>query len=175
MKIGKICSILAVVLLLYVVMGIAEAAPPDYGAVGASMISDDEMTLSRMLTFALQDEYLARGEYQVIIGKFGDRRPFSNIIKAEEQHIAWLLPMFEKYGVPVPADRGIEFAQMPGSPAEALQMGVNAENGNIEMYERFLRKELPADVKAIFEHLLGASKNHLAAFQGKRGGGKSGF
>ena len=149
------------------------AAPAGYGAAGAATLSDAELTVPVMLTFALQDEYLARGEYQSIMEKFGSSRPFSNIIKAEEQHIAWLKPLFETYGVALPADRGVKLAVAPDTMAYALQAGANAEIANIGMYERFLSRELPVDVKAVFEHLLAASKNHLAAFQGGRGGGKN--
>ena len=126
-----------------------------------------------MLTFALQDEYLARGEYQKIMAKFGERRPFSNIVKAEEQHIAWLVPLFEKYGVTLPPDRGQELAQVPETFSAALLAGVDAEIANIDMYQRFLARELPSDVRAVFEHLLTGSRNHLAAFQGGRGGGNN--
>ena len=105
--------------------------------------------------------------------KFGQHRPFSNIVKAEEQHIAWLVPLFGKYGVALPPDRGPELAQVPPTFDEALQAGVDAEIDNIGMYERFLARELPDDVRAVFEHLLTGSRNHLAAFQGGRGGGKN--
>ena len=46
------------------------AASPAYGAAGAAAVADSELTLGAMLTFALQDEYLARGEYQKIMAKF---------------------------------------------------------------------------------------------------------
>ena len=152
--------------------GIA-AASPAYGAAGAAAVADSELTLGAMLTFALQDEYLARGEYQKIMAKFGERRPFSNIVKAEEQHIAWLVPLFEKYGVTLPPDRGQELAQVPETFSAALLAGVDAEIANIDMYQRFLSRELPSDVRAVFEHLLTGSRNHLAAFQGGRGGGNN--
>lgn len=149
------------------------SAAPNYGAAGAVALADSELTTGAMLTFALQDEYLARAEYQKILEKFGQRRPFSNIIKAEEQHIAWLVPLFGKYGVPLPPDRGPELAEVPPTFDEALQAGGDAEIDNIGMYERFLSRELPDDVRAVFEHLLTGSRNHLAAFQGGRGGGKN--
>ena len=161
--------------LLFVVPALAspvDEATVSYGAAGIANVTDGELTLSSMLIFALEDEYLARGEYQKVIDKFGERRPFSNIIRAEAQHIAWLVPLFEKYGVVLPLDRGTELSQSPDNLTEALTVGMNAEVANIEMYERFLRKEMPADVKAVFEHLLAASRNHLAAFQGGRGGRK---
>ena len=149
------------------------ASSPTYGAAGSAAVADSELTLGAMLTFALQDEYLARGEYQKIMAKFGERRPFSNIVKAEEQHIAWLVPLFEKYGVTLPPDRGQELAQVPETFSAALLAGVDAEIANIDMYQRFLSRELPSDVRAVFEHLLTGSRNHLAAFQGGRGGGNN--
>lgn len=148
------------------------AASPGYGAESAAALSDNELSLGTMLTLALQDEYLARGEYQKIMEKYGPRRPFSNIIKAEERHIAELLPLFDKYGVTRPADRGLELAKVPDTFSACLQAGVEAEIANISMYERFLKRELPADVRAVFEHLLAGSRNHLEAFQ--RGGGGKG-
>ncbi len=148
----------------------AWAADEPYGASGASKIPDGELTLAGMLTFAIQDEYLARGEYQKVMANFGTRRPFSNIIQAEERHIAWLKPLFAKHGVALPLDRGLELAKVPETFVEALKIGVDAEIANIAMYERFLKKDLPEDVRAVFNHLLLGSRNHLAAFQ--RGGGR---
>ena len=41
------------------VPGLATASPA-YGAAGSAAVADSELTLGAMLTFALQDEYLAR-------------------------------------------------------------------------------------------------------------------
>lgn len=141
------------------------AADDTYGAAGASKLTDESLTLEKMLVFAIQDEYLARGEYQKVIEKFGSRRPFSNIIKAEERHISWLKPLFAKYGVALPADRGLELAKVPATFTEALQIGVDAEVVNIAMYERFLKKDLPKDIQDVFSLLLAGSQNHLEAFK----------
>lgn len=171
----KICFSVILGIMILLMSGLTAsvgAASVGYGAAGVASLPDAELTVPVMLTFALQDEYLARGEYQVILEKFGSLRPFSNIIKAEEQHIAWLTPLMEKYGVALPADRGAELAIAPDTMKNALLAGANAEIANIEMYEKFLRRDLPADVKAVFEHLLAASKNHLSAFQGGRGGSR---
>ncbi len=145
------------------------ATDDTYGAAGASKLTDELLTLEKMLVIAIQDEYLARGEYQKVIEKFGNRKPFSNIIKAEKRHISWLKPLFTKYGVALPPDRGLELAKVPATFTEALQIGVGAEVVNISMYERFLKKDLPEDIRDIFGRLRAASKNHLDAF--KKGGG----
>ncbi|MCW8996497.1 MAG: hypothetical protein OQK77_11850 [Psychromonas sp.] len=135
-----------------------------YGAAGVAQLSDQELNLETMLTSAIQDEYLARGEYQKIIDKFGYRRPFTNIIKAEERHISLLIPLLEKFKVTPPSDRGLELASVPATFAETLPIGAAAEVANITMYQRFLKQNLPEDVRHVFRLLLNASQNHLAAF-----------
>ncbi len=134
-----------------------------YGSEGA--LDDENLTLADMLTYAIQDEYLARAEYDLIISEYGSIRPFTNIMKAEETHIDALLPLFEAYGIAAPADEGASHAVSVANLTTAFEAGVNAEVNNIAMYETFLDQDLPADVSAVFESLMRASENHLRAFQ----------
>ncbi len=136
-----------------------------YGSAGAT--SDASLSLADMLTYAIQDEYAARAEYETILGDYGSVRPFSNILRAEETHIDALLPLFAEYGVTAPADDGAEHTVLPDNLTSAYQTGVNAEVTNIAMYELFLEQNLPADVRAVFESLMHASENHLRAFQNR--------
>ena len=147
-------------------------APADYGAARAATLADAELTLPAMLTCALQDEYMAHDEYRAILKEFGSLRPFSNISQTEERHhIVCLVSLFKKHGVALPSDRGIEVVRTHETLAAAIQAGVAAEEANTEMYEHFLTRGLPADVQSVFEYLLGASRNHLRAFQGVCSGG----
>lgn len=141
---------------------IALAGEISFGAAGAA--KDESLTLNEMLTYAIQDEYLAQGEYEAIMAEYGVQRPFSNIIKAEGRHIGALLPLFDQYDVAVPIDDSRDRVALPGSLPESYKAGVDAEVLNIEMYERFLKENLPEDVKTVFERLLSASEKHLAAF-----------
>ena len=88
MKKLMIAAMLAAVILVPT----AFAAVPMTGAKAA--LADKDLTLTDMLTYALQDERIARAEYEVILGAFGNARPFSNIIKAEETHIRYLTDLF---------------------------------------------------------------------------------
>lgn len=135
------------------------------GAKGA--LEDKDLTQHEMLTYALQDEYLAKNEYQATMDKFGNVRPFSNIKMSEEQHIAWLLPLFEKYGVKAVDENEMkEKVHVASSLEEAAEICVGAEVDNIAMYEKFLaQKDLPEDMKAVFINLKAASENHLSAFK----------
>jgi hypothetical protein len=135
----------------------------DYGAKGA--LSDSEVDLEAMLTYAIQDEYLARAEYELIMKKHGEIRPFSNIIRSEEQHIGMLVDLFDDHGYGLPEDTAGDHVVVPESLKKALETGVQAEIDNIAMYESFLERELPADVRDVFEKLKRASENHLRAFR----------
>ena len=150
-----------------------QASEDDFGARGA--FAEDDLTLENMLEYAIQDEYLARQEYESIMEEYGEVRPFSNIIKAEENHIIWLKELYEKYDIEIPEDTAIDHVVVPESLDIAYEVGVQAEIDNIAMYEKFLEQDLPDDVKAVFIELRDASKNHLAAFEkGPRGQGNGG-
>lgn len=126
-------------------------------------LADANPDLAAMLTYAIQDERLARAEYRAIIAKFGSVRPFSNIVRAEEAHIGYLEDLFAAHKIALPAD-GTALPAAPRDLATALEDGRQAEIDNIAMYDRFLSRELPADVRQVFEQLKAASQNHLRAF-----------
>ncbi len=155
--------LLFVVICIVMALGAHVYAEELFGAKGAQQSSDP--TLEQMLTYAIQDEYLARAEYRFIINEYGSVRPFSNIIQAEEQHINMLVPLFTTYGFAVPEDNAEEHIVVPKDLKEALETGVQAEIDNIGMYETFLNKSLPEDVRDVFERLKNASGNHLQAFR----------
>lgn len=135
---------------------------------GAAALSEGKTyTVEEMLTYSIQDEYLAQAEYKVIMDAFGEQRPFINIMKAEGGHIELLLPLFTAYQITVPEDTALEHTVKPDSLQAAYEAGVTAEVNNIAMYEAFLKQsDLPDDVWEVFEALTRASENHLRAFEG---------
>ncbi|NLM85859.1 MAG: DUF2202 domain-containing protein [Clostridiales bacterium] len=175
MKLLKTALSLAMALTLLIPFT-ALAFEEGYGANGVE--ESKTYTVGQMLVYALQDEYLARAEYRDIMATFQVNRPFSNIERAENQHIALLMPLFEAYGVTVPEDDAKEHLALPKTLDEIYQLGVQAEENNIAMYNAFLsREDLPEDVQSVFERLLRASQNHLSAFSnqanlGQNGGGR---
>ncbi len=157
--------IAAAALILLVLSPAAFAA----GLTGAkAALADANPDLAAMLTYAIQDERLARAEYQAIIGRLGTVRPFSNIIRAEATHIGYLEDLFAAHKITVPAD-GTPARAAPRDLITALEAGRQAEIDNIAMYDRFLARQLPADVRQVFEQLKAASQNHLRAFTANPG------
>lgn len=123
--------------------------------------------LKDALIEAINDEYKARAMYRGVISKFGEIRPFINIVEAEGRHIDALLPMFAKYGFAVPEDDWESRIKSPESILEACRTGVEAEMENAEMYVRLLESTTDyPDVQAVLKKLQRAStENHLPAFQ----------
>lgn len=121
---------------------------------------------------ALADEYRAEAFYDAVIEKFGEVRPFSNIIVAEQHHAEQLRQVMKSHGLEAGSNREIGSeaiaATVPDTLAEACAMGVQAEIANRDLYGKEL---LPAaadydDVTAVFTALRDASENnHLPAFQ----------
>jgi hypothetical protein len=134
-----------------------------YGAVGA--LTDEDLTMVDMLTYAAQDEYLAHGEYADIIETFGNRTPYANIMRSEETHLAFLEEVFQSYGLSFPDDTSKDHLVTPTDLLEAAQIGVKAEIDNIAMYEKFLTYDLPENIMAVFTALRDGSVNHLTAFE----------
>lgn len=115
---------------------------------------------------AINDEYRARAYYQAVIDKFGDVRPFSNIVQAEERHVQLWESVFAQYGLPVPEDPFADKMTAPDTLLEACQAGVEAEQANAEMYTNFLTAIADPTLETIFTQLRQVSQdNHLSAFE----------
>lgn len=134
-----------------------------YGNQGA--LADQKLSILDMLTYAIQDEYTAHGEYLAIQTEFGTQRPYDNIMASEVKHIEALAGLFEEYGLEVPVDDSAEHTVIPATLLEAAKTGVQAEISNIAMYQRFLAESLPDDIRDVFTSLMKASESHLAAFE----------
>ena len=117
---------------------------------------------------AINDEYKALATYEAVISKLGTLRPFSMIKGAEQQHIASLKTIYDKYGLIPPANTISGTLNAPGTLKEACQIGVEAEIANAALYRD---KLIPAvtqypDITQVFNNLMNASQQkHLPAFQ----------
>ena len=135
----------------------------DFGADGA--LNSSDFSLTQMLKYAIEDEYLALNEYEAIIDSFGDLRPYTNIIESEKTHIKYLEELYKNHNMIIPLVETVSYIHIPENITEALKIGVNAEILNISMYENFLNQEISLDVREVFEFLKKASENHLRAFE----------
>ncbi|MDY0347147.1 MAG: DUF2202 domain-containing protein [Acholeplasma sp.] len=147
----------------------APAVNSVYNPVSIDLDETGAYDLEEMLTYAIYDEYLAKATYEGIINTFGEIKPFTRIVEAEETHISLLLPLFETYSVDVPVNDAASYVVVPDSVSSALATGVEAEKANIAIYQSFLAQDdLPDDVRVVFEQLMHASENHLRAFSRDR-------
>lgn len=122
----------------------------------------------KALDEAINDEYKALSTYEAVIAKFGNVRPFAMIKGAEEQHIASLKAIYDKYGITIPTNTWPAEISVPKTLQESCQTGVEAEIANGALYKDEL---LPAvsdyeDISGVFTTLMNASiQKHLPAFE----------
>jgi hypothetical protein len=145
-----------------------------FGLMAAAPVWSQTLTpdAEAALGSALQDERHAEAFYSAVMAKFGNARPFSNIIEAERQHEAMLIGLYETYGVAVPENgyaTGVLIAPAaPETLADACKIGVEAEIANRDLYDGNLLPAVAAypDVTVVLQRLRDASEeNHLPAFQ----------
>lgn len=132
----------------------------------AAASQTDEQTRPALLE-ALADERRAFARYEAVLAKFGDVMPFSNIVNAEKRHESFLLPLLEKYKLPVPKNEFTkESVTAPETVIDACKEGIEGEKQNIAMYDRLLGVVMESDIRDTFTYLRNASKNnHLPAFE----------
>jgi len=117
---------------------------------------------------AINDEYKAYSTYEAVIKKFGSVRPFSMILRAEEQHISALKSIYDKYGLTIPENTMAKKVTVPSTIQQACQTGVDAEIANAALYQDKLLSVVSdyADITAVFKSLSDASQQkHLPAFE----------
>ena len=138
------------------------AACSDSTVVSGSL-TDAEVTA---LTAALEDEHKAKALYEQAIADLGSVRPLTQILRAEEHHIAALENLFTRYGLEVPAVEAdaddVTFATL----ADACAAGVTAEKANVALYDGLFAQTENADLTRVFTALQSASQNrHLPALE----------
>lgn len=115
---------------------------------------------------ALDDEYHAFSTYDQVVADFGEVRPFINVRGAEARHIDALLNLFDRYGVPPPANRWSGKVKRYQRVRDACDDAVEAEIVNAALYERLMASTSRPDLLAVFEKLRDASQErHLPAFR----------
>lgn len=134
----------------------------------ADVVYADELDESEVeaLLMALDDEYKAWSIYDQVIVDFGKVRPFTSIQRAEENHIAALVTLFERYGLEVPENDWPGNVPTFETVADACAAGVQAEIDNAALYDQLFSMVDNPDIARVFSALQQASQTkHLPAFE----------
>ncbi len=136
--------------------------------------------LTATLVFSHEEERMACDLYQLFADTYGDARPFSMIVRSEQQHMEAVGRLLAAYGVADPSvgkaagvydDPALQQlydtwkAQGLVSVTEAAKVGVALEQRDIADLEALIKATRQRDVTDVFTKLLAASRNHLRAFE----------
>ena len=132
------------------------------------------------LTFMREEEKLARDVYLYLASLWGASVPtFTNIASSEATHMAAVLTLLQRYGLPDPAaasgtgqftDPKLQVlydqlvASGSGSLVEALKVGAAIEEIDILDLQAALSFVDNRDTRLVYDSLLSGSRNHLQAF-----------
>jgi len=132
------------------------------------------------LLWMREEEKVARDVY-ITLGEQWSLPVFTNISKAEQQHMDAIAVLLERYGIadPVANDAVGVFtnpnlqalydqlvAQGGQSEAEALKVGATVEDVDIFDLQKALANTDNADIRQVYASLMAGSENHLRAFVG---------
>ncbi len=148
-------------------------------AIPASDLSAEE---AAALLYMREEEKLARDVYNQMYVLWG-QPTFQNIAASEQTHTDEIKLLLDRYGLADPAlDPGVFtdanlqalynqlIAQGSVSLEEAMKVGVLVEETDIADLQARLAQTDNADIQLVYNNLMNASYNHLAAFNGTSGG-----
>lgn len=131
------------------------------------------------IAYSREEERMARDLYRAFADAYDGGRPFGNISESEQRHFDAMGRLIDRYGISDPSagkpagtyafpslqkhyDAWLE--QGLRSRVEAGNAGADLERADIKTLEEALELGPPSDVETVYENLLAASHNHLAAF-----------
>jgi rubrerythrin len=127
------------------------------------MVSTDLRTI---LLDALDDERKAKATYSAVIEKFGEIRPFINIVEAEGRHAEAIKRQLTRLGWAIPEDRWKGKVKASTSLAAACEEAIAAEIENIALYDRLIPLVSDSAARSVLQNLQAASRDkHLPAFK----------
>ncbi|WP_271440000.1 ferritin-like domain-containing protein [Pontixanthobacter luteolus] len=152
---------------LFKILPLAAALALSAPACSTPAESAPAATDAEALELALADEYLAEATYTAVLKKFGDVRPFSNIISAERHHADLVKAEMDRLGLEYsPGNDLIGQIEAPETLLSACETGVTAEEENIALYDRLLPGIVDPQVRETLTKLQWASRErHLPAFE----------
>lgn len=89
--------------------------------------------LEEILRDALEEERKTEATYAAVIPKFGEVRPFINIIDSERRHSAAIERQMVSLGFAIPSNHWEGKGVAPATLAEACSMAIGAEIENIAL------------------------------------------
>jgi len=163
--------------------GQGQVSGVDIASIPASDLSAEE---AADLLFMREEEKLARDVYNQMFALWGTPS-FQNIASSEQNHMDQIKLLMDRYALTDPAQAPGQFtdanlqalynqliAQGSVSVEEALKVGALVEQTDIADLQARLAKTDNADVQLVYNNLMNASYNHLAAFTGQAGQGQGG-
>ncbi len=122
--------------------------------------------LHQAVRIALYDEYAARSFYARVVEAFGPRPPFADILASEQRHVAALVALCDRFGIPRPLDPFPAETTVAPSWLANCRRAVAGEMANVQLHANLLAQVGEPEARKVFAALQAeALEQHLPAFQ----------
>jgi len=122
--------------------------------------------LHQAVRIAIYDEYAARSFYAKVVEAFGQRQPFVNMARSEEQHIAALSGLCERLGIPRPLDPFPLETLIAHTWRGNCERGVAGEIAKIRLYQTLFIQVAEPEVRDVLQNAQTVFLDtHLPAFR----------
>ncbi len=121
-----------------------------------------------ILLSVLEEEQTAQNLYSKAVQKFGTNRPFSMILRSEEQHVSSVKALFDKYGVAIPEYTANAKTNPQTKFVDTCKQAADLEKAYVTKLEKEVLPKVKqySDINQVITNILSASKNrHIPAFE----------
>lgn len=128
--------------------------------------AEDAAVIAAMDTM-IQAEYRTGAEYARVLRDLGPVSPFFSLVHEEDLHAELIAALYRGRGLRAPAARESADAAAPyATLAQACRAALEGETRNLARYDGYLARDLPRDVRRVFEHnRRERARSHAAAFE----------
>ncbi len=122
-------------------------------------------TINRILSYALENQMIAKAEYRGMINKYGISKPFIKLLKTQEPYIDMINSLFKSYNLKAPNKNWEQTVRIPENVDIFYADSAIKEKNIVEMYKGFLSEEIPDDIRAAVQKLMELSLNHIRLYK----------
>ncbi|ATE61089.1 ferritin-like domain-containing protein [Thauera sinica] len=122
--------------------------------------------LHQAVRIAMYEEYAARSFHARVVEAFGPRPPFADVLRSQEQQVAALAALCERFGIPRPLDPFPQQTSVAPLWLANCERAMAGEAGKIRLYGYLLANVAEPEARRVLQDLQAtAFERHLPAFR----------
>lgn len=123
-----------------------------------------DATLEKILVQVMEEESMTKGVYTAMVEKFGDQKPYSNLVRASERQVSKLEDILEQYDISW-ENKDNSSVLVPATLEEGYQTSLEAAKSRVALYDKFLKEDITEDIESSLTRLKAVAQRQVEAFE----------